>query len=104
MSENMSFLPKADLLTLEELERLCGAFVNMGVRKLRLTGGEPLVRRNVMSLFRGLGRHIADGNLDELTVPTTGSLLAPLADHPNDCGVRPPHGKPTGRERGGQTV
>jgi cyclic pyranopterin phosphate synthase len=88
MSENMSFLPKADLLTLEELERLCGTFVRMGVRKLRLTGGEPLVRRNVMSLFRGLGRHIAEGNLDELTVTTNGSLLARYADELYDCGVR----------------
>jgi len=88
MSENMSFLPKADLLTLEELERLCGAFVRMGVRKLRLTGGEPLVRRNVMSLFRGLGRHITDGNLDELTVTTNGSLLARYADELYECGVR----------------
>jgi len=88
MSENMSFLPKADLLTLEELERLCGTFVRMGVRKLRLTGGEPLVRRNVMSLFRGLGGHIAEGNLDELTVTTNGSLLARYADELYDCGVR----------------
>src|SRR3546814_16732323 len=60
----------------------------MGVRKLRLTGGEPLVRRNVMSLFRGLGRHIADGNLDELTVTTNASLLARFANELYDCGVR----------------
>src|SRR5690606_29059126 len=77
-----------DLLTLEELERLCGTFVNMGVRKLRLTGGEPLVRRNVMSLFRGLGRHIGAGRLDELTVTTNGSQLSRFADELYDCGVR----------------
>ena len=88
MSENMSFMPKADQLTLEELARLCGTFGRMGVRKLRLTGGEPLVRRNVMSMFRGLGGHIAEGNLDELTVTTNGSLLARYADELYDCGVR----------------
>src|ERR687884_1908061 len=75
MSEHMSFLPKADLLTLEELDRLCSAFVAKGVRKLRLTGGEPLVRRNVMSLVRALSRHLKTGALDELTVTTNGSQL-----------------------------
>src|SRR5215213_2103929 len=69
MSENMTFLPKQDLLTLEELDRLCSAFVARGVRKLRLTGGEPLVRRGIMTLVRSLSRHIGDG-LDELTLTT----------------------------------
>src|SRR5438874_8203025 len=66
MSEDMTFLPKQDLLTLEELDRLCSAFVSLGVRKLRITGGEPLVRRDVMSLFESLGRHLKAGTLDEL--------------------------------------
>ena len=76
MSEDMTFLPKADLLTLEELDRLCSAFIAKGVRKLRLTGGEPLVRRNVMSLVRSLSRHLATGALNELTLTTNGSQLA----------------------------
>ncbi|UZE47452.1 GTP 3',8-cyclase MoaA [Rhodopseudomonas sp. P2A-2r] len=88
MSEDMTFLPKADLLTLEELDRLCTAFIAKGVRKLRLTGGEPLVRRNVMGLVRSLSRHLATGALDELTLTTNGSLLAKYADELADCGVR----------------
>src|SRR3977135_1940587 len=76
MSEHMTFLPKADLLTLEELARLCSAFIAKGVRKLRLTGGEPLVRRGIMTLFASLSRHLAEGNLDELTLTTNGSQLA----------------------------
>ena len=76
MAENMTFLPKKDLLTLEELDRLCSAFIDKGVRKLRLTGGEPLVRKDVMTLFRSLSRHLASGALDELTVTTNGSQLA----------------------------
>ncbi|MFN8948189.1 MAG: radical SAM protein, partial [Alphaproteobacteria bacterium] len=76
MAEDMTFLPKQDLLTLEELDRLCSAFVAKGVRRLRITGGEPLVRRNVMSLFRSLGRHLETGTLDELTLTTNGSQLA----------------------------
>jgi cyclic pyranopterin phosphate synthase len=88
MAEDMTFLPKAEVLSLEELDRLCSAFVRMGVRKLRLTGGEPLVRRNVMSLFRGLGRHLKTGALDELTVTTNGSQLAKYADELADAGVR----------------
>ena len=88
MSEDMTFLPKADLLTLEELDRLCTAFVGRGVRKIRLTGGEPLVRRNVMSLVRSLSRHLHSGGLDELTLTTNGSLLAKYADELADCGVR----------------
>lgn len=88
MSEDMTFLPKADLLTLEELDRLCTAFIAKGVRKLRLTGGEPLVRRNVMSLVRSLSRHLGTGALDELTLTTNGSLLAKYAGELADCGVR----------------
>ena len=88
MSEDMTFLPKADLLTLEELDRLCSAFIAKGVRKLRLTGGEPLVRRNVMSLVRSLSRHLGSGALDELTLTTNGSQLARFAAELADCGVR----------------
>jgi cyclic pyranopterin phosphate synthase len=76
MAEHMAFLPKADLLTLEELDRLCSAFVARGVRKLRITGGEPLVRRGIMTLFATLSRHLASGGLDELTLTTNGSQLA----------------------------
>src|SRR3954454_16961505 len=79
MSEHMPCLPKADLLSLEELDRLCGAFVARGVSKLRLTGGEPLVRRGIMTLFSSLSRHLASGDLDELTVTTNGSQLAKYA-------------------------
>ncbi len=88
MAEDMTFLPKADVLTLEELDRLCSAFVRRGVRKLRLTGGEPLVRRNIMWLFRRLGRHLASGALDELTVTTNGSQLDKYAAELWDAGVR----------------
>src|ERR1700754_2466103 len=79
MAENMTFLPKADLLTLEELDRLCSAFIVKGVRKLRLTGGEPLVRRGIMTLVQSLSRHLADGTLDELTLTTNGSQLTKYA-------------------------
>ena len=75
MSENMAFLPKADVLSLEELDRLCTAFVARGVRKLRLTGGEPLVRRGIMTLVSSLSRHLQSGELDELTLTTNGSQL-----------------------------
>ena len=88
MSENMTFLPKRDLLTLEELDRVCTAFVDKGVRKLRITGGEPLVRRNIMQLFRDLSRHLETGALDELTVTTNGSQLSRFAAELADCGVR----------------
>src|SRR5437763_11166345 len=88
MSEDMTFLPKADLLTLEELDRLCSAFIAKGVRKLRLTGGEPLVRRNVMSLVRSLSRHLTSGALRELTLTTNGSQLARFAAELHDYGVR----------------
>jgi cyclic pyranopterin phosphate synthase len=87
MSEHMSFLPKADLLTLEELDRLCSAFVAKGVRKLRLTGGEPLVRRGIMTLFASLSRHLRSGALDELTLTTNGSQLVKYASELRDCGV-----------------
>ena len=88
MSENMSFLPKKDLLTLEELDRVASAFVARGVTKLRITGGEPLVRRNVMSLFRALSRHLDSGALEELTLTTNGSQLARFASELADCGVK----------------
>jgi GTP 3',8-cyclase len=88
MAEDMTFLPKAELLTLEELDRLCSAFVAKGVRKLRLTGGEPLVRRNMMGLVRSLGRHLRTGALDELTLTTNGSQLSRFADELKDAGVR----------------
>jgi cyclic pyranopterin phosphate synthase len=88
MAEEMSFLPKRELLTLEELDRVCGAFVRLGVRKLRLTGGEPLVRRDIMTLFRSLGRHLDSGALDELTLTTNGSQLARHAEELRACGVR----------------
>ena len=88
MAEEMNFLPKKELLTLEELDRVCSAFIRLGVKKLRLTGGEPLVRRDIMTLFRALGRHIRDGSLDELTLTTNGSQLARYADELRDSGVR----------------
>jgi cyclic pyranopterin phosphate synthase len=87
MAEEMTFLPKAELLTLEELERVSAAFIRLGVRKIRLTGGEPLVRRNVMRLVRGLGARIGQG-LDELTITTNGSQLARFADDLAAAGVR----------------
>jgi cyclic pyranopterin phosphate synthase len=88
MAEEMAFLPKRELLTLEELDRVCSAFIRLGVRKLRLTGGEPLVRRDIMTLFRSLGRHLHGGALDELTLTTNGSQLARYADELRDCGVK----------------
>src|SRR5258706_7214489 len=88
MAEEMTFLPKAELLTLEELDRVCSAFIRLGVRKLRLTGGEPLVRRDIMTLFRALGRHLKTGDLDELTLTSNGSQLARYADELRECGVR----------------
>ena len=87
MAEHMSFLPKADLLTLEELDRLCSAFVARGVRKLRLTGGEPLVRRGIMTLFASLSHHLKTGALDELTLTTNGSQLAKYSVELKDHGV-----------------
>jgi cyclic pyranopterin phosphate synthase len=88
MAENMTFLPKQDLLTLEELDRLCSAFVALGVRKLRLTGGEPLVRRDIMVLFRALSRHLQSGALDELTLTTNGSQLPRFATELAACGIK----------------
>jgi GTP 3',8-cyclase len=88
MAEDMVFLPKSEVLSLEELDRVCSAFVRLGVRKLRLTGGEPLVRRNIMSLFAGLGRHLAASALDELTLTTNGSQLARYAAELRTAGVR----------------
>jgi cyclic pyranopterin phosphate synthase len=87
MAENMTFLPKADLLSLEELDRLCSAFVARGVRKLRLTGGEPLVRRGIMTLFGALSRHLRTGTLDELTLTTNGSQLPKYAPELAALGV-----------------
>jgi len=87
MAEHMTFLPKRDLLTLEELDRLCSTFVRLGVRKLRITGGEPLVRKNIMWFFERMGRHLGAG-LDELTLTTNGSQLARYAGALRDCGVR----------------
>src|SRR5271156_6825189 len=88
MSEDMNFLPKRDVLSLEELDRLCSAFVRLGTRKLRITGGEPLGRREIMKLFRSLSRHLASGALDDLTLTTNGSQLARYAQDLADCGVR----------------
>lgn len=88
MSEHMTFLPKRDLLTLEELDRLCSAFVAKGVRKLRITGGEPLVRKNILWLFRALSRHLGSGALDDLTLTTNGSQLPKFAAELKDAGVR----------------
>lgn len=88
MAEDMNFLPKKDLLTLEELDRLCSAFIDKGVKKLRLTGGEPLVRKNVMQLVRSLSRHLKTGQLEELTLTTNGSQLEKFAAELADCGIK----------------
>jgi cyclic pyranopterin phosphate synthase len=88
MSEDMSFLPKSEVLSLEELERLCRTFIDLGVKKLRITGGEPLVRRNVMWLFQQLGKHLDSGALDELTLTTNGSQLSRYATDLYASGVR----------------
>ncbi|MCV6824720.1 MULTISPECIES: GTP 3',8-cyclase MoaA [Halocynthiibacter] len=88
MAEQMTFLPKKELLTLEELDRLSSAFIGLGVRKLRITGGEPLVRRDIMSYFKAMSRHLKSGALDELTLTTNGSQLAKYADELAACGVK----------------
>jgi cyclic pyranopterin phosphate synthase len=88
MAEDMTFLPKSEILSLEELDRVCSAFVGLGVRKLRLTGGEPLVRRDIVTLFKSLGRHLKTGALDELTVTTNGSQLARHAEALREAGLR----------------
>lgn len=88
MSENMTFLPKKELLTLEELDRMCSTFIRMGVEKLRITGGEPLVRRDIMTFFQAMSRHLDSGALKELTVTTNGSQLSRFADDLFAAGVR----------------
>ncbi len=88
MSEQQSFLPKAEVLSLEELDRLCSAFITLGTRKLRLTGGEPLVRKGFMDLVERLSRHLNSGALDELTLTTNGSRLAEFAPGLAKAGVR----------------
>jgi len=88
MAEDMTFLPKADLLTLEELDRVCGAFIDLGVEKIRVTGGEPLVRKNVLHLFRSVGARLGAGGLKELTVTSNGTQLARFAGDLVDAGVR----------------
>jgi len=88
MSENMTFLPKKELLTLEELDRMCSAFVHMGVEKLRITGGEPLVRKGIMTFFDSMTRHLESGDLKELTLTTNGSQLERFADSLHAAGVR----------------
>ena len=88
MSEQMTFLPKKELLTLEELDRICSTFIDLGVRKLRITGGEPLVRRDIMRFFRSMSRHLDSGALRELTLTTNGSQLGRFADTLRDAGVR----------------
>jgi GTP 3',8-cyclase len=88
MAEDMTFLPKKDLLTLEELDRLCTEFVALGVNKIRLTGGEPLVRKNIMTLIKSLSRHLKSGALEELTLTTNGSQLAKYAGELAEHGVR----------------
>lgn len=88
MAEDMEFLPKREVLSLEELDRLCSAFIRKGVKKLRLTGGEPLVRKGVMGLIDNLGRHLKTGDLDELTLTTNGSQLAKYADGLAKAGVK----------------
>ena len=88
MSENMNFLPKKELLTLEELDRMCSTFVKLGIEKLRITGGEPLVRRNIMTFFHSMGRHLETGALKELTVTTNGSQLERFATDLYASGVR----------------
>ena len=88
MVENMKFLPKKDLLTLEELDRMCSTFIELGVKKLRITGGEPLVRRNIMSFFNGMARHLDSGALHELTLTTNGSQLHRFARDLYSAGVR----------------
>ncbi|TQS72940.1 GTP 3',8-cyclase MoaA [Rhodobacteraceae bacterium] len=88
MAEHMQFLPKKDLLTLEELDRLCSAFVGLGVKKLRITGGEPLVRRDIMTFFRSMTRHLDSGALEELTLTTNGSQLGRFAQDLAALGIR----------------
>ena len=88
MSEKMQFLPKKDLLTLEELDKVCSVFIDMGIRKIRVTGGEPLVRRNILSFFQAISRHLISGKLAELTLTTNGSQLTKFAQPLADLGMQ----------------
>ncbi|MDA0909715.1 MAG: radical SAM protein, partial [Proteobacteria bacterium] len=88
MAENMTFLPKSELLSIEELEVLCRRFMAVGTRKIRLTGGEPLVRRNILTLIRNLGAEVKSGHLDEVTITTNGSQLSKMSEDLYDAGVR----------------
>ncbi len=88
MSEKMQFLPKKDLLTLEELDKVCSVFVEMGIKKIRITGGEPLVRRNILTFFEGISRHLISGALSELTLTTNGSQLVKFAKPLSDLGIK----------------
>jgi cyclic pyranopterin phosphate synthase len=88
MSEKMQFLPKKDLLTLEELDKVCSVFIDMGIRKIRVTGGEPLVRRNILSFFQAISRHLISGKLSELTLTTNGSQLTKFAQPLVDLGMQ----------------
>tara|TARA_Y100001970_G_C14156341_1_gene815777 strand:- start:41 stop:949 length:909 start_codon:yes stop_codon:yes gene_type:complete len=88
MSEDVSFLPKKDLLTLEELEIICSVFINKGIKKIRISGGEPLVRKNIIQLFERLGKKLNNSNLDELTLTTNGSQLKKYSSYLYDAGVR----------------
>jgi cyclic pyranopterin phosphate synthase len=88
MAEDMTFLPKSDVLSLEELDRLCSVFISKGVKKIRLTGGEPLVRRGVMGLVESLGQHLKTGNLEELTLTTNGSQLEKYASELARHGIK----------------
>ena len=88
MSEKMQFLPKKDLLTLEELDKVCSVFIDMGIRKIRVTGGEPLVRRNILSFFQAISKHLISGKLSELTLTTNGSQLTKFAQPLVDLGMQ----------------
>ena len=88
MAENMTFLPKSELLSIEELEVLCRRFMAVGTRKIRLTGGEPLVRRNILTLIRNLGAEVKSGHLDEVTITTNGSQLSKMSEDLYGAGVR----------------
>src|SRR3954452_11380197 len=88
MAEHMTFLPKAEVLSLEELDRIATAFIGLGVKKLRITGGEPLVRKGMMGLLGGLGRHLKSGALEELTLTTNGTRLVEFAGALAEAGVK----------------
>ena len=88
MSENMTFLPKKQLLSLEELDRICSIFIKQGIKKLRITGGEPLVRRGIIDFFKSISRHLDSGSLKELTLTTNGSQLEKFAPKLAECGIK----------------